>query len=110
MKFPNNEQEAAEGQVMKIYKESFPMLERLFEWSYINHLAWSLALIFLGVIFWMSLALINAENQRNALMTHQCMDRVFKNELDKKCLLTVQSREHWWQHLGYAMTHLSPEK
>ena len=57
MKFPNNEQEAAEGQVMKIYKESFPMLERLFEWSYINHLAWSLALIFLGVIFWMSLAL-----------------------------------------------------
>lgn len=110
MKFPRNAQEEAEGQVMKIYKESSPVLENLFEWAYINHLAWSLALVFLGLIFWLCLALVNAENQRNALMTKQCMDPVFKTELDKKCLRTVQSREHWWQHLTYALSHLSPEK
>jgi hypothetical protein len=53
---------------------------------------------------------VNAENQRNALISKQCRDPVFKTELDKSCLRTVQSREHWWQHLSYAMTHLHPEK
>ena len=110
MKFPRNEREEVEGQVMKIYKESSPALETLFEWAYINHLAWSLVVVFLGLIFWLSVALVNAENQRNALMTKQCMDPVFKTELDKKCLRTVQSREHWWQHLTYALTNLSPAK
>ncbi|RZT04519.1 hypothetical protein SAMN05216319_3696 [Duganella sp. CF402] len=110
MKFPRNEREEVEGQVMKIYKESSPALETLFEWAYINHVAWSLAIVFLGLIFWLSVALVNAENQRNALITKQCMDPVFKTELDKKCLRTVQSREHWWQHLTYALTNLSPAK
>ncbi len=110
MKFPRKEQEEAEGQVMKIYKESSPALETLFEWAYINHLAWSLVVVFLGVIFWLGVALVNAENQRNALLTKQCMDPIFKTELDRKCLRTVQSRDHWWQHLTYALSHLSPEK
>jgi hypothetical protein len=110
MKFPRNEREEAEAEVMKIYKESSPALENLFEWAYINHLAWSLVVVFLGLIFWLCVALVNAENQRNALMTKQCMDPVFKTELDKKCLRTVQSREHWWQHLTYALTNLSPPK
>ena len=110
MKFPRNEQEEAEGQVMKIYKESSPALETLFEWAYINHLAWSLVVVLIGLIFWLCVALVNAENQRNALITKQCVDPVFKTELDKKCLRTVQSREHWWQHLSYALGHLSPDK
>jgi hypothetical protein len=110
MKFPNNQREEAEAEVMKIYKESSPALETLFEWAYINHVAWSLVFVFLGLIFWLSLALVNAENQRNALITKQCMDPIFKTELDKKCLRTVQSREHWWQHLTYALSNLSPAK
>ncbi|NYE62269.1 hypothetical protein FHW58_003484 [Duganella sp. 1224] len=110
MKFPRNEQEEAEGRVMKIYKESSPALETLFEWSYINHVAWSLVIVFLGLILWMGVALVNAENQRNALINKQCRDQVFKTEVDMKCLRSVQSREHWWEHLGYAMSHLSPEK
>ena len=46
----------------------------------------------------------------NALMTNKCPDPVFKGELDRQCLLTVHSREHWWQHLFYAMGHVKPEK
>jgi hypothetical protein len=70
---------------MKIYKESSPIIENLFEWAYINHLAWSLA-AFTGAVVWAALALVNAENQRNALATKQCADPVFKGEIDKKCL------------------------
>ncbi|MHA4870261.1 hypothetical protein ACXZ1M_21440 [Duganella sp. PWIR1] len=110
MKFPRNEREEAEAQVMKIYKESSPALENLFEWAYINHVAWSLVIVFLGLILWLSVALVNAENQRNALATKQCRDPIFKTEIDKKCLRTVQSRDHWWEHLSYALGNLSPAK
>jgi hypothetical protein len=34
---------------------------------------------------------------------------VFKGEIDQQCLLTVHSREHWWQHLWYGMRHVKPE-
>lgn len=110
MKEISDERKAAEGQVMKIYKESSPVIETLFEWAYINHVAWSLAVLALGFIVWLLIALTNAENQRNALMTKQCADQVFKGEIDKKCLRTVHSREHWWEHVSYALTHVSPEK
>lgn len=110
MKDISDEQKAVEGQVMKIYKESSPIIENLFEWAYINHLAWSLAVLALGLVVWLTIALSNAENQRNALATKQCADPIFKGEIDKKCLRSVQSREHWWQHVSYALTHLSPEK
>ena len=110
MKFTSDDKKAVEAEVMKIYKESSPMMENLFEWAYINHVAWSLVVVFLGLILWLSVALINAENQRNALITKQCADPIFKGELDKKCLRNVQSREHWWQHLTYALNHTSPDK
>ncbi len=110
MKEISDERKAAEGEVMKIYKESSPVIETLFEWAYINHVAWTVAVLALGFIVWLLIALTNAENQRNALMTRQCADPVFKGELDKKCLRTVHSREHWWEHVGYALTHVSPEK
>ena len=70
-----DEQKAAQGNVMKIYKESSPVIETLFEWAYINHVAWSLAAVLLGVVVWLVVALTNAENQRNALITKQCADR-----------------------------------
>ncbi|KQQ46381.1 hypothetical protein ASF61_18485 [Duganella sp. Leaf126] len=105
MKKISEEREAAEGKVMKIYKESSPAIENLFEWAYINHVAWSAALLLLAVVVWLSVVLIGVENQRHALATKQCQDKVFTTEIDKKCLRTVQSREHWWQHLQYALTH-----
>jgi hypothetical protein len=110
MKFTSDDKKAVEAEVMKIYKESSPALENLFEWAYINHVAWSLVVVFLGLILWLSVALVNAENQRNALMTKQCADPIFKGELDKKCLRNVQSRDHWWQHLSYALSNTSPQK
>jgi hypothetical protein len=33
---------------------------------------------------------------------------VFKGEIDQRCLVMVRSRDHWWQHLWYAMTHVTP--
>jgi len=95
-----------EKKVMSIYRESAPDEKKLFNLRYVNHVAWTLALVLLGVVLWMSVALIHAENQRHALMTKQCADQVFKGEIDTACLKSVRSRDHWWQHLGYAMTHL----
>jgi hypothetical protein len=47
----------------------------------------------------------------SAMRWHQAVHGPgLQGELDKKCLRNVQSREHWWQHLSYALTHLSPEK
>lgn len=99
-----------EESIMKLYGELEPDEKRLFSVSNVNHLAWCLVILFVILAGWLGAALVNAENQRNALMTKQCQDRVFKEEVDKTCLWTVRSREHWWQHLGYAMGHLSPEK
>jgi uncharacterized membrane protein YeiB len=110
MKEISDKQLAAEGDVMKIYKESAPVIETLYERAYINHIAWSVAVLALGMIVWLMLALANAENQRNALLTKQCADPVFKGEVDLICLRTVHSREHWWQHISYALTNLQPEK
>ncbi|HEX7987110.1 MAG TPA: hypothetical protein VF616_26620 [Duganella sp.] len=110
MKEVSDERKAAEGKVMNLYKESSPAIETLFEWAYINHVAWSLVVVLLGFVFWLAIALANAENQRYALVTKKCEDPMFKGEIDKKCLRTVESREHWWQHVSYALTHTSPEK
>jgi hypothetical protein len=62
-----------------------------------------------GIAIWLGIALVNAENQRNALITGQCADPVFKGAFDHKCLALVRSRAHWWEHLGYAVMHVSPE-
>lgn len=96
--------------LMKLYDGLEPDERRLFGVSNVNHLAWCLVVVLFLLAGWLGVALVNAENQRHALMTRQCQDRVFKAEVDKTCLLTVRSREHWWQHLGYAMGHLSPQK
>lgn len=97
-----------EKDIMTIYRESKPVEEDLFERSYVNHVAWCLVLVLLGLALWLGVALINAENQRYALVGKLCADPVFKGEIDKVCLSKVRSREHWWQHVGYAMTHVRP--
>lgn len=70
-----------------------------------KQLPWTLCVLALALVAWLALALVNVENQRNALASKACVDPAFKNEVDAKCLASVQSREHWWQHLTYAMTH-----
>lgn len=69
-------------------------------------LPWTLLGCALGLIIWLGLALLNAENQRHALMSGLCADQVFKGEIDASCLASVQSRTHWWQHLQHGLTHL----
>jgi len=98
-----------ENKILRIFDGSRPNEEELFETSHINQLAWTLVVVLSGVVMWLSIALVNAENQRFALMTNKCADPVFKGEIDKKCLELVQSRAHWWQHLWYGLTHLQPE-
>jgi hypothetical protein len=75
------------------------------EASRFNHLPWSLLALAVGLIVWLVIALSHAENQRNALATRACQDRVFPAEIDTRCLARVQTRAHWWQHVLYALTH-----
>lgn len=90
---------------MALYRETRPE-EYIPEPSTTNHAPWSLLVLALGLIFWLVITLVNAENQRNALMSKTCQDRVFPAEIDNHCLSLVRSREHWWQHVAYALTHI----
>jgi hypothetical protein len=99
-----------EEDVMEAFRQSSPDEAGLYNRPWINHLAWTLVVLLTGLVFWMAIAIVNAENQRNALANKQCRDQVFKEEIDKTCMLTVQSREHWWEHLAYAMWHTKPQK
>jgi hypothetical protein len=98
-----------ERKVLEMYEGARPREEDLFEISHVNHVAWSLAVILFGLVIWLCIALVNAENQRYALMTNKCQDPVFKSGVDKACLYTVRSRDHWWEHLWYGFTHVKPE-
>jgi hypothetical protein len=97
-----------EREVLKMYDRSKPVDEDLFETSNVNQVAWTLAVVLAGMVIWLCIALVNAENQRYALATNKCADPLFKGEVDKKCLVMVRSRDHWWEHLGYALTHVKP--
>lgn len=101
--------EEAEAKILKIYDGSLPVDEDLFETTRVNQVAWTLAVVMSGLVVWLSIALVNAENQRFALMSKQCQDPVFKGEVDQACLRVVSSREHWWQHLWYGVSHVRPE-
>lgn len=98
-----------EREVLKMYEGSRPNEDDLFETSSVNHVAWSLAAVFGLAAVWLAIALVNAENQRHALVNNMCRDQVFNQGVDKKCLVTVSSRDHWWQHLWYGVTHVRPE-
>jgi hypothetical protein len=100
----------AERDILKIYEGSRPKEENLFETSNVNQLAWTLVVVFAFATLWLCIALVNAENQRYALMTNKCADPLFKGEIDRQCLVMVHSREHWWEHLWYGVSHVSPPK
>jgi len=97
--------EEKEKDLMLMYRETRPR-EFFGEKSNTNHLAWSLLVVLLALVFWLIVALSAAENQRYALETKACQDRVFPTEIDTSCLKQVKSRDHWWQHLGHALVHL----
>lgn len=100
--------EEREKKILKIYDGSLPDTKDLFDTSHVNQVAWTLAVLMTGLALWLAIALVNAENQRHALMTKQCADPVFKGEVDIACMQVVNSRPHWWEHLWYGMTHLKP--
>jgi hypothetical protein len=97
-----------EKEVLKMFEGSRPVDEDLFETSRVNQLAWTLVVVLTGVAIWLGIALVNAENQRYALMTNKCADPVFTGAVDERCLAVVSSRDHWWEHLWYGVTHLRP--
>lgn len=100
----------AEKKILKIYDGSRPVVEDLYESNMINQLAWTIVVLLAGVAVWFALAIVNAENQRYALETKQCEDPVFKGQIDQHCMQVVNSREHWWEHLWYGVTHLRPSE
>ena len=95
-----------QDKVLALFGESMQPGPPPFVPSGVNQLAWTLVVVAFGCIVWLTLALVNAENQRNALATNLCPDPLFKGAIDAQCMRTIASREHWWQHVGYAMTHL----
>ena len=99
-----------EKKILKIYDGSRPVDEDLFDSSTVNHGTLSLAILLFGLVVWLCLALVNAENQRYALETRKCIDPAFPKEIDNACMQVVKSRASWWEHLWYGVTHLSPEK
>ena len=100
----------AEKKLLEMYDGSRPVEEDLYDSSTVSYVALTLVVILTGMLIWVSIALVNAENQRNALMTKQCADPVFKGEVDRACLQMVSSRAHWWENLWYGVTHLRPEE
>jgi len=98
-----------EGKILEIYEGSRAREEELYDLTWVNQIAWTLMVLFAGIIIWLAIALVNAENQRNALVSGKCADPVFRGSFDHKCLSLVQSRDHWWEHLWYGMTHVKPE-
>lgn len=94
-----------EERILKMFDKSSPKAEDLFETSYVNHVAWSITVIALGLVVWLSVALVRAENQRYALEKGMCQDPIFKTA-DKACLKLADSRDHWWEHLWFGLTHV----
>ena len=94
-----------EKKLMAIYRETRPPSVFVGAPGTTSHLPWSLLAIAVGLMLWLAIAVVNAENLRHALVSKSCQDRVFPAELDQRCLAFVQTRDHWWQHLHYALVH-----
>jgi len=99
----------AEGKILKMYDKSKPEDEDLTDTKYYLHWLWGVVAVLVAMVFWLCIALVNAENQRHALASNKCADPVFKGEIDRQCLRTVRSRDHWWEHLWYGVSHVKPE-
>ncbi|MCG2585558.1 hypothetical protein [Massilia sp. TS11] len=99
--------EEREKKLIAAYGGALPDERELYYATRINHTMLTLLLIACGLVFWLSIALVNAENQRNTMVQGKCADPVFKGQMDAACLRTTHSREHWWQHWWYAVTHVN---
>lgn len=55
-----------------------------------------------GVILWFSAVIVRIENERYALFTGMCRDKVGLS--DVKCLSRTQTRTSLFWHLFYALT------
>lgn len=94
-----------EEKLIAAYGGALPDEKELYYATRINHGILTLMLIACGLVVWLSICLVNAENQRYTMIKGQCADPVFKGQMDVACLRTTRSREHWWQHLWYAVNH-----
>lgn len=65
-----------------------------------KQLPWILCALMLACVAWLALAVVSVENQRNTLAASACA------KTDAQCMESAQKREHWWQHLTYALTHV----
>ncbi|TFW14868.1 hypothetical protein E4L96_18705 [Massilia arenosa] len=92
--------------MMKAYGGSLPNEENLYDTTRVNQVAWTLVVILMGVVFWLCFALVHAENERFAMEKSMCKDPAFPTQVDTRCLPTVHSRDHWWEHLWYAVRHV----
>jgi hypothetical protein len=99
--------EDKEAGIMAMYEGSAAKDEDLYETSNVNQLAWTLLVFACGVIVWLCVALVHAENQRYALASGKCQDPAFPGQIDQRCLPTVHSRDHWWEHLWYAIRQVN---
>jgi hypothetical protein len=95
-----------EQRILSMFDKSSPKEEDLFETSYVNHIAWSIAVVALGLVVWLAIALVRAENHRFALESGMCQDPLFKGKVDEVCMKTVRSRDHWWEHLWFGIRHV----
>jgi hypothetical protein len=95
-----------EQRILSMFDKSSANDEDLFETSHVNHIAWSIAVVALGLVIWLAIALVRAENHRYALESGMCQDPVFKGKVDVDCMKTVRSRDHWWEHLWFGVTHV----
>jgi hypothetical protein len=102
----NEPGQTKEAGMMHAYDGALPEEGRLFDTTRVNQLAWTLVVVLAGVALWLCFALVHAENERYALEQGMCQDAAFPGQIDKRCLPTVHSRAHWWQHLGYAVRHV----
>lgn len=95
-----------EEKILEMFDKSAAREEDLFETTYVNHIAWSIAVVALGIVVWLSIALVRAENHRYAMERGLCQDPVFKGVVDQACMKTVRSRDHWWEHLWFGLRHV----
>jgi hypothetical protein len=99
----------AEGKILKIYDKSKPEDEDLHETQHYNPLGVGSGC---GPGRPGLLALHRPRECREPALCpdhQQVPDPVFKGEVDRQCLRTVRSREHWWEHLWYGVSHVKPE-
>jgi hypothetical protein len=58
---------------------------------------------FLVLVAWLTVALVKAKNQRDALSTGLCVDKTM-HIADYSCLAKISTRTAWYWHIYYGLT------